>query len=168
MYIHQEESKSNRRISQRGSTLVEVLVTIVILTVAITPAIYLSNLALNIGTSIRDNLVASFLSQEGVEIVRAIRDANWFSGLAFNAGLADGVYQVEWDDTSLTPDANAFLKIDATGRYNYLAGTTTLFKRKITITNISASQIEIQSTVTWAERGRAKSLVIESRLFNWR
>ena len=60
----------------KGFTLIEALIALVILTVAIGPAVALAGSALRISTTIRNNLIATGLAQEGVEVVRTVRDDN--------------------------------------------------------------------------------------------
>lgn len=155
--------------NQEGFTLVEALVALVILTLALGPALILSSNISSTASVIQHNLIAANLVQEGVEVVRSLRDANWFNGLPFDNGLADGTYRIEWNSNSLIAlGANPPLKIDA-GLYNYSAGTDTLFKRTITITKINSAELRIVSDVTWTERGnRVREVKAESHLFNWK
>lgn len=161
MFIAPDKLKFNK-----GMTVVEVLVAILLLSVALTPALYGAMSALTVASNIRDNLVAANLAQEGMEAVRAMRDANWFSGAAFNAGLSDGIYQVGWDSTSLSSNADAYLLLDSAGIYNYSSGTPTPFKRKITISN-SLNKVHVTSRVDWVVRGVNKNVTVEGRLFDW-
>lgn len=155
--------------SEKGFTLVEVMVTLVILTTALIPALFLSTQATNVSFSIKNNLTATNLAQEGAEIVRAIRDNNWFQGSLFDTNLADGQWRVDWNsDTLIALGANPVLKVN-TGLYNYSLGTDSIFKRTITITKVNAAELKVVSDITWTERGnRAKSIQAESHLFDWR
>ena len=155
--------------SEAGFTLIEAMVTLVILTTALIPALFLSTQANNAAFSIKNNLTAVNLAQEGVEIIRAIRDNNWFQSLAFDAGLTDGAWRVDWaSDALIALGANPALKVN-NGLYNYSAGTDSIFKRTVTITKVNAAELKVISSVTWTERGnRAKSVQAESHLFNWR
>ncbi len=164
--------KLNNRLSlnsSRGFTLIEALVALVILTMALGPALVLSSNISSTASVIQNNLIAANLSQEGVEVIRALRDANWYNGLSFNNGLANGIYRIEWNSNTLIPlGANPFLKINA-GLYNYSSGIDTSFKRTITITQINSEELRIISDVTWTERGnRARDVKAESHLFNWK
>lgn len=152
-----------------GFTLVEAMITLVILTTALIPALFLSTQATNVSFSIKNNLTATNLAQEGVEIVRAIRDNNWFQSLAFDNNLTAGTWRVDWNsDTLIAVGINPVLKVN-TGLYNYSLGTDSIFKRTITITKENAAELKIVSDVSWIERGnRAKSIQAESHLFNWR
>jgi prepilin-type N-terminal cleavage/methylation domain-containing protein len=163
---------------QQGFTLVEALVSLVILTVALIPILSLATNALRVSSEIQDNLVASGLAQEGVEVIRAIRDTNWFSGNSFDTNLGSGVigdsttYQVEWDSIPpLQTNASPLLNI-LNGRYSHSTGggwAPTKFSRTVTITKINAGELRVVSQVTWQGRyNSSKSIVAEDHLFNWK
>jgi len=144
-------------------------VALVILTLALGPALVLSSNISSTASVVRNNLIAANLSQEGVEVIRALRDANWFNGLSFDAGIADGIYRIEWNSNALISlGSNPPLKINA-GLYNYSFGTDTKFKRTVTITKINSEELRIISDVTWTERGnRTRDVKVESHLFDWK
>ncbi len=58
----------------KGFTLIETLVAVTIVTVAVSGAIFSANSAMVAAQVSRDRLTASYLAQEGVEYVRAMRD----------------------------------------------------------------------------------------------
>lgn len=157
------------KLNSKGFTLIEALVALVILTIALGPALVLSSNVSSVASVIQNNLIAANLAQEGVEVVRAIRDSNWYNGLAFDTGLSDGDYRIEWNSTSLIAlGSNPFLKKNS-GLYNYSLGTDTVFKRIVTITRISSEELRVVSSVTWTERGeRVKNIKTESHLFDWK
>ena len=162
-----------------GFTLIEALVALVVLTVAIGPAIALAGSALRISTSIKDNLIATGLAQEGIEVVRSIRDDNWLTDTAFESGLGSCQIgcSVSWGtgvDTEqpIGTQQNEFLSLDpATGRYGYALSDKSIFKRVITIIpNPDTSPIElvVTSEVMWKQAGQDRSVKLESHLFNWK
>lgn len=153
-------------------TLVEALVSVLIFSLGIVPSFLVILMANNLASSIKNNLVAANLAQEGIEIVRAIRDTNWFLDNSFDLGLSDGAYRVEWNSTSLLPESgNTALRVDTGGLYNYSTGTETLFRRKVTITNVDPvncdCQLRVVSEVTWLEKGRTETVSAELHLFDW-
>jgi len=167
MYPHPE--KLNRvRCAEKGFTLVEALVALVILTIALGPALVLSSNISSTASVIQNNLIAANLSQEGVEVIRALRDANWYNGLPFDTGLTDGSYRIEWSSNTLIAlGSNPPLKISA-GLYNYSSGVDTVFKRTVTITKINSEELRIISEIAWTERGnRTRDVKTESHLFDW-
>lgn len=160
-----EKSRLHKR---QGFTLIETVVSLLLLSLAITPALILSNSAVNIATEVQNNLTATGLTQEGIEVVRAIRDTNWFSGNAFDTGLADGTYRLEWNSTSLLAlGGNPVLNVN-NGQYTYTGGTPSLFTRTVTISHVSAAELKVISQVSWPARGGARTVQAEEHLFNWR
>lgn len=172
MYQHPEKLNNldNLRFNlNEGFTLIEALMALVILTISLGPALVLSSNISSTASVIQHNLIAANLSQEGVEVVRALRDANWHNGLAFDTGLADGIYRIEWNSNNLIAlGINPPLKITS-GLYNYSSGTDTIFKRALTITKINPGELRVISSVTWTERGdRSRDVKAESHLFDWK
>ena len=98
--------------------------------------------------SLSNNLTASYLTQEGFEVVRRIRDTNfntryeegddyfWLEGLMEEtAGEGDEVTgSVYYDSIELEENQDQNLHIDGDGLYSYdLTGERTPFKREITL-----------------------------------
>lgn len=159
------------RKNNSGFTLVEALVSLTVLTVGLVAGYAAAVSSAGLASSIKNNVVAANLAQEGVEVIRAIRDTNWFSGNEFNVGLAPGEYEVAiYSGAAATPYQGRLLYINNDGLYQYLSDvgyTPTPFKRKITISQPSVSELKIISEVIWTDRGRNRSVSIESHLFDW-
>jgi len=164
--------------NKNGFTLVEALVALSILIVGIISGFILVTKALYDVTIIQDRLTASFLAQEGIEFVRQIRDSNYVKTIngtltPWNEGLADDSYLVSSignppTSIKLLPYDDKILKYNSnTGLYNYDTGQDTVFKRKITITNLPPNEILVQSIMDWTSKGVNFHLVVEDRLFNW-
>lgn len=162
--------------SSRGFTLVEVLVALTILTVGLIPAFQQATTAISLSGSIRNSLIASNLAQEGLEVVRAIRDANWFADQPFNQGLDGGtpgfdyIYLVQYDSRAPIPiGSNPPLKFDsASGLYQYTTGTDTIFHRAIYAQpDPTGASMKIVSQVSWIEKGISKIYSVEYYLYDW-
>lgn len=159
-----------------GFTMIETLVAVFIFGLALTATSFIMITNLNTANSIKNGYIASGLAQEGVEIVRNIRDRDWFLDVPpgsnpFGTTIPDGIHRVQWDSTILMAvGANPPLKLDSTnGLYTYSTGTDTIFKRSITITTVVPNvEKRIIVLVEWEERGGTKSLSAEEHLFNWR
>lgn len=172
------------KLSKKGFTLVEALIAMSVLIIGIFSGFVLVTRALYNAAVIQDRLTASFLAQEGVELVRQIRDTNFIKILNnedanWRDGLEDGSYIVEakireGESISLVPieegaevpnllyDDNIDQKI-----FNYSSGERTVFNREIKISTITDNQIMVEVIMKWRTRNVDFDLTVEDRLFNW-
>jgi|SRR3989344_1948037 len=152
----------------KGFTLLETIVAVGLIVVGLVSALSLVVSSLFYITNVQDRLVTANLIAEGIEVVRNIRDNNWLGNQSWNNGLTDGDYQVAYDSTSLSSGSNPLLFDSNTGLYNYASGAPTSYVRIVSITNLSAYEIKVLSTVTWQRRGITYNNSAEDHLFNWR
>ena len=171
--------------TKQGFTFVEVLVSLFILTVGVGgafAAIRTFTMASNVNNS---RLTASYLGQEGVEIIRNIRDTNWLqaradSNVSWDDGIDEGDWQVDYQTETLS-DTNfetcggtncmsyngQVLNEDSNGFFSYASGDDTPFRREVSITKLSSDRIEVSVTVMWDERGRAHNVEVTEIIQNW-
>jgi len=156
---------------QRGFTLIETMVALVLITVAMGPVFILATSSVNVASRIEHNIIASNLAQEGIEVIRNIRDTNWTSGAVFDNNLPVGTWRVQWDTIGgglMAVGSNPALKKDS-GLYNYPTGTDTVFRRTVTISKPNSGELVLISSVTWIERGNIdRTVSTESHLFDWK
>ena len=74
----------------RGQTLIELLITVSVVTTGLfaASALVFSNLQLSDRDA--DEVVAVNLAREGIELAKEMRDSNWLAGAPFDQGLASG------------------------------------------------------------------------------
>jgi len=151
--------------------LIETMVALVLITVAMGPVFILATSSVNVASRIEHNLIASNLAQEGIEVIRNVRDTNWTGGAAFDNNLPVGVWRVQWDTVGgglMAVGSNPVLKKN-NGLYNYSTGTDAVFRRTITISKPNSSELVLISSVTWVERGNIdRTVSTESHLFDWK
>lgn len=145
----------------------------------------------------KNTLIASMLAQEGIELVRNVRDTNWTTGVvdwdddikgnSNDDFIIDGVGGVgidgDVDDTNtsgnIIEEANAKLYRDSsTNFYTHTASgnTATGFYRLITVFGNDASDpvdgivdyYKVTSRVQWQEGNGLKDYVAVTYLYNWR
>lgn len=164
----------------KGFTLVEALIAMSILIVGIISSFILVTRALYNTNIIQDRLTASFLAQEGLELVRNLRDSNFVKKINgqtinWNAGLTSGKYRISTDinsgTISLSPDNinDPLYFHDDTGFFDYSSsgGMLTSFSRTIEIQTVSSDELRIIVTVNWQTKGITYTLQAEDHLFNW-
>jgi len=83
------------KMSQRGFTLLEAIVSIFIVTVGVGGVFTLVNQTIGGTQAVSSKLTATYLAQEGIEVVRNIRDGNLLK-------IHKGIGGVSWDDGILT------------------------------------------------------------------
>lgn len=170
--------------SEAGYMLTEGIIASAIIATAVVGILALLASSLRIAQFSKSQLIASMLAQEGIEVVRAIRDANWIQGALFGCHLGSGDYQVEYNTAFAEPGVCAPppfftgspIKFDsATGRYQYAVGVNTEFTRRIIIVNLDSSlnpgpdtdEIRVISRVSWTARSIPFAIDVEEHLFNW-
>lgn len=169
-----------KKISQKGFTMMEVLAAIFVITMGIMGVFSLVQRTISFITISSSRLVAIYLTQEGIEIVRNIRDGNWLEqrtspSTFWSDGLTCLVPSCEWEGdynsiSSLTQwsGEGRYLNIDSSGLYSYSSGNPTKFKRKITTdTEGRDNVLRVIVEVTWEERGRGHKASAQARIYEW-
>ena len=178
-----QQASINFKKKQKAFTLIEVLIAISILTIGILSGFILITKVLYSTTVIQDRLTASFLAQEGVELVRQVRDSNFLKimngeSIEWKDALADGSYIIESKAGNQQPitlvsvdpgEAPNFLyDNDSDSKiYNYTIGEPTTFNREIRITSINDDEIRVESIIKWKSKNIDFDLIVEDHLFNW-
>ncbi len=176
----------------KGFTLLEVIAAIFLLTTGVIGILSLISQTI-VSTQITSSrLVASYLAQEGIEIVKNLRDTNF---LKINKGetinwydniLCCSIPPCDWsqnytcegdyNDQNLTLFQDRKLKISG-NFYQYSGlGTETPFKRKITIFNIQdlsnppdgiPDKMKVQVEISWTERLRTYQVTAQENIYKW-
>jgi prepilin-type N-terminal cleavage/methylation domain-containing protein len=161
----------------KGFTLLEMLISLVVITVGVL-GIYSAISKYSQNTQLeKENLIASYLCQEAIEIVKNRRDINWLQGASWDAGLTGCASGCEADyladpsvDLPAWVDPGKDLYIEgATRSFRYLTSpvegvdTKTNFKRRI---NIAAGVDELYVVVNVYWEGNVMS--VEEKIYNWR
>lgn len=148
----------------------EIIVVMGVVISVLTSALVLITMTVNSTRVSRSRIIAIGLSQEGLEIVRNIRDNNWLAdrrtALNWRQDMGPGDYRAQYDSSGLLVFSTTPLRIN-NGFYQYTGGSNTPFYRKITIEHINDNQMRIISEVTWTEQGRNHVVSAETRLYNW-
>ena len=158
--------------NNKGQLLIESLIGISLIVVGLLGVFSLLSQSLGLRRVASERYVATYLAAEGIEVVKNIIDTNYLNtGTPWNQGIsAGGDYEVEYNSASLQSFQNrSFYYHPESGLYDYNAGNSTLFKRKISIVPISSEEARVNSRVDWVTRGGGEfSVDFEDHFFNWR
>ena len=150
-------------------SLIEVFVVMTIILVGLIPAVFLMAKTLDVSVLTLEKLTAAELAQEGVEIVRNIKDSKVISGTfqTWINSLSDGTYYADYNDNNLAPPPIPYLKQESDGFFNYESGSLTPFKREIKIEKINNYHLKINSIVSWSHKGTNFNINVESHLYEY-
>jgi len=153
---------------KKGFTLLEVLISLAIITIGIVGVFALIQQTVSLLPVSEQRLTASYLAQEGMEIVRNLRDANIVKGQDWNLDLTNCGTGCEADylSPSLTAWSSRYL-LDNGTFYNYSSGNSTLYQRKITIDSSATDVLKTTIEVFWQEKTRSHSIKAREDIYNW-
>ncbi len=165
----------------------EVIIAIFFLTSGIVASFSLISYTISSMSYSSNKLIAAYLAQEGIELVRNIRDTNWLENSSedphsWDEGLVvicpflgPGCGIDHLSGTLSLANGNNFLRFDNTNGYNYNFGNLTKFKRKIFIDYTDNSDIStlyqilaVSVEVSWMEKGVQRKITVRENLYNWR
>jgi hypothetical protein len=173
---------SKRQTIKKGFTLLEAVIGIFIIVVGLVGGLSAVLQIVSLSSVSSGRLTAAYLAQEGIEIIRNIRDTNWLEARTATStpwdegltGCAAGCvadYNHSYGPNPTDPNLPAYsgqsLNIGGSGFYGYAAGTATTFKRKITIQKPASDRLEVTVEVTWTEKGKPYSFSTKENLYNW-
>ncbi len=174
-----------------GFTLIETLVAVSILTISVIGPMVTANRAIVASQTARDQLIASYLAQEAIEYIRAVRDNAFLSAYpgdgwtgfvsaietncsgtarctvdpwALSMGYGVGSSMMSYTGTP------PVLNITGANVYTQQAGTATPFTRTIQVfrANPNANNDErIVATVSWVFHGTTHTVTISDHLTPW-
>lgn len=184
--------KNNRK---KGFSLVEVLVSVAIISLAITGPIMVSEHNFKTSVYSREKVTAGFLATEALEYTRYLITANNLKGIDWLSGLSECLGVDKWcgyDPTnsvlsdkivscSLTSN-DCLLSINsANGIYTHRTGSgyvSTQFKRQVNIVDLESGtghpNIQVIVKIIWNSQGfkdgslNNQELVLTEKFFDWR
>lgn len=175
-----------QKYTNKGYTLIETLVAVLILTLAVVAPMTIASRTLFSATVAREQVTAFYLAQEAVEGVRNVRDKNGLSGNPWLTGFptlgTDFVIDIVNTTLSGSDPLPAMttcagtcapIKYDSsTHLYQHLTGTDSQFTRTVRVTGIDdptnpQREASISVTITWSVGGSVRSFVARENIFNW-
>lgn len=169
--------------TSKGFTLIETLIAISILVLAVTGAFAAAQNGISSAIFSKDQIVAFYLAEEGVEGVRNVRDQNgligtfWLDNLAQQAGdpcyvghfcSVDSIVN-ELQDCGTESGSCPDLQQDpVNGFFGYNEEwDPTSFNREIRLIPVNDHEVIIEATVRWSKGLVSRSFTARESIFNW-
>lgn len=168
---------------KKGFTIVESLVAIAILVLVVTGVSGAVQTGISSYLFSKDQIVAFYLAQEGVEQIRNIRDTNglagnnWLADIAANSGdpcyfgrscIVDAVTDTITPCSSGASSCPVLRQDEASGLYGYNSGwDPTRFRRSITISSINADEVLVLVVVDWSKGLIQREFRAKESMLNW-
>lgn len=164
----QQATKLNNS-RRAGFTLIETIIGISIIGLVITAAAQLTSSSLNIGGNSLRKFAAIHLAEEGIEIVRNMRDSNWLRNKSWRENLAAGTYKIAENSASSWGQNNRWNLTNAQRETaeNISLGQTT-FKRLIEISEPETTIMLVISKITYTEHGSEKTAELTAQFTDWK
>ena len=126
-------------------------------------------------STLKNNLIASSLAQEGLELIRQTRDLNWQHSQPFTTNLIDGSYSIDYRSSVPTSASATTLLYLKDGFYVHNNGsdtdlTPTIFSRQIIINKFDSydsDPMQVRSIVSWVDHSHPYHYELQTLLFDW-
>ncbi len=174
----------------KGFTLIETMVAISILVTTIVAPLTMAANSLFQSRYSRDQVTATYLAQEAVEMIKYVRDRNlmanlsngnvdWLDGL-WTAGINNKWVELDWETIQNTPiyylcggvgnnpQTCRYLSYDGSYKLDSTAPLSK-FKRAVKITKTNnLDEIRVEARVYWQTGGaNMKSVKVVGYMYNW-
>ena len=193
MENNQLKMKNSRTQLKKGFTLIETLVALAIFSFSVLSIVVVTGRGVNDVNYSKNKLSATLLADEGIELVRNLRDTYMLGNVTDGYGWENFVQiadEVDFCGTACTIDPTVDLtellsgailpcggscpplkRNDTIGYYNYDSGDETLFTRIIRVDGSNITDIDdaliVTSTVQWVQGATTKSVTVSEPVYNW-
>ena len=171
----------------RGFSLIEVVIGISVITLVITAAAEVTRTSIKMGSITSNELIAHHLAEEGIEIVRNVRDSNWMRNEEWKKTLEAGTYVIKdavQDGISAArppwelqkKEAAVAIEGERFHREVTLSFTPVTVRTLITSDDGAVAPTEetpeeimtVISKISYDERGKVKIISLSTQLTDWK
>lgn len=162
--------------NNKGFTILELLITISIISIGLLGILGITPLMLSQSSYANSRLIAVHLAQEGIELVKNMRDYNLLSGAGSwdnnigNGGDVTGEMDyTHLPNTPMNPYASSKLCVNSAGFYGYSSCTSSAspFWREIKVVRIDDNSKRISVSVYWRDKSGQHEIRAEDIIFNY-
>jgi len=149
--------------SQKGATIIEVIIALALASIILGSIVALAANSLASSTESKLRTQSTHYTEEGIEIVRALRDSQGFN--TFYSSYANGnTYYIQ-------SDSNQGYSLTTTSGNDYLTSINLNppFSRTVVITDpgSAGNRVLVEVKVSWISRGHSDSVIEDTYLSQW-
>jgi prepilin-type N-terminal cleavage/methylation domain-containing protein len=147
---------SNKRLLQKGLSIVEVLIAVSILSMIFIAASYATSISLSRSKYNQDRILASRYADELEEWLRGEKESEWSSFVAKSASSPGLTYC--FNSTTISWPAS--------GSCGSTFGLNNRFKREVVLSG-TGTQVDVEVTVQWKDASRTYSVPVDTVFVLW-
>ena len=162
---------------KNGFTIIEMIAAIFIINIGIAAVFSLVTQSASYVDLSSSRLTAMYLAQDGIEIVRNIRDSNllkmaktgvgnWNDSLSLGADYYNFDYRSQAIPDNVNCSGRNYLKVSG-GFYACSSDNSAKFRRKVRLNQITPDKIEAVVDVSWTDKGKTTSVSVSEIIFKW-
>lgn len=169
-----EKSVQKNKKEKTAFTLIEVITVLLVVSLGMVGVLSLIVQNIQSQSLNKDTLIAYQLAQEGVELIRQVRDTNWHNSLDWRTNLAAGTYRMDYLDSvpsTAIGRTDGDLSQDENGMYYSNPGGllgSKGFSRLIYLEDRADEGVLVTVNIYWSDHGRDFLYSLESLLYDWR
>ena len=159
-------------------SIIEIMAVVFIITIGMVGMMNLIGQSIRVQRLNEHTLIAYQLAQEGIELVRLIRDDNWLAiggGVEFINVMVPGNYCLDYSNINLnssTTGAPCRLYLNPSNFYVHDEGTDNIetpYSRLITIEKYEEEDyaVNVKVKITWEDVSGTLEYEAETRLYDW-
>jgi len=163
--------------NNKGFTLLEMMIASALVIMGVVGAFGVLQKAISTTAVNITRLKAAYLAQEGIEIIRNIRDSNWLEDPVgnFDDGIQPGSHHNLDYRSTVFPDTINCLSTEEFLKFNELNGfyecssvsDSNFIRRVVNVDSSVSDKLKVKSTVTWEDHGQNHSITVEDVLYDW-
>lgn len=158
-------------------TLIEIIIILFVSSVGIMASLSLAIRSSYFQNVRKDVITVTFLANEGLDLMKNIRDTNIIMGRAYDdwtgagsVGISQNLYKVDYYSLTATSTASidtSVLQQNASGFYLHDSGEDdSIFKRMITTTAETTASTSVEVHIQWENRGNTYDYKLETILYD--
>ena len=163
--------------NNKGFTIIEMMAALLMVSLGVMGVFSLVIQSVSYINNSASRLTATYLAQEGIEIVRNIRDSNilrinsgeggeWDDNLSFGSDY----YNFDYRSQSIPDNTHCsglnYLSVN-NDFYTCSSNVGAKFQRKVRINQLSSDKIEVVVVVSWTEKQRINTVSAQEIIYKW-